>query len=166
MLSYVEGVERPYPVDADIEVVLRRIRRFHDLVPGVCHNDLAQRNTVWSSDGPVFIDWDLAAPGRAIEDVAHACWQFLGLGPQRDAAEVAPVVRRAADAYGLDDAGRSALVDEIVAWQRRSADGIEEGAARGLAPLQKLVDGGAVRGIREARQWVLEHRDVLAAALA
>jgi len=31
-----------------------------------------------------FIDWDLAVPGRRIHDVAHVCWQYLGLGPGAD----------------------------------------------------------------------------------
>ena len=77
------------------------VREFHDLTAGtplagdaevVCHNDLAPNNTVYSFDGPggaggaglrpvAFIDWDLAAPGRRIHDVAHVCWQYLGLGP-------------------------------------------------------------------------------------
>ena len=61
------------------------VREFHDLTPGtplagdaqvVCHNDLAPNNTVYSPGGsglrPVaFIDWDLAAPGQRIHDVAH-----------------------------------------------------------------------------------------------
>jgi len=63
-------------------------------LPGVCHNDLAPNNTVYSRNGagpgdggaglrPVaFIDWDLAGPGRRIHDVAHVCWQYLGLGPR------------------------------------------------------------------------------------
>ena len=28
-----------------------------------------------------FIDWDIAAPRMRIHDVAHVCWQYLGLGP-------------------------------------------------------------------------------------
>jgi len=52
----------------------------------VCHNDLAPKNTVYRNIGgslrPVaLIDWDLAAPGRRIHDLAHACWQYLDLGP-------------------------------------------------------------------------------------
>jgi Ser/Thr protein kinase RdoA (MazF antagonist) len=164
VLSWVEGEVRPPEpgrFDHDLPEVLRRVRRFHDLCPGACHNDLAPRNTVWTVDGPVFIDWDLCAPGRPVEDVAHVCWQFLGLGPQRPAPEVAPVLRRGVDAYGLPAADRSILVEEIAAWQQRCADGIEERAGRGEAPFRKLVDGGAVADIRASRAWVLDHRDAL-----
>ena len=81
--------------EASLVRVAELVREFHDLTAGtplagdaevVCHNDLAPNNTVYSPDGaglrPVaFIDWDLAAPGRRIHDVAHVCWQYLGLGP-------------------------------------------------------------------------------------
>jgi phosphotransferase family enzyme len=83
--------------EASLVRVAELVREFHDLTAGsslagdqevVCHNDLAPKNTVYRrpDDGaglrPVaFIDWDLAAPGRRIHDVAHVCWQYLGLGP-------------------------------------------------------------------------------------
>src|SRR5687768_4625021 len=47
VLSYVEGEVRPAPLDDDIETLLRLVRRFHDTAPGICHNDLSARNTVW-----------------------------------------------------------------------------------------------------------------------
>jgi tRNA A-37 threonylcarbamoyl transferase component Bud32 len=168
ILSWIEGDVRTGPCDDAVEDVFRLVRRFHDLAPDVCHNDLSPRNTVFPrerSRGPVFIDWDLAAPGRAIEDVAHACWQFLALGPDRTVDEAAPLLRRAADAYGLGAQGRAVLVDEIAAWQQRCADGIAERAAAGMAPMQALVDRGAVQDVREARAWVVAHRAALRAAL-
>src|SRR3954469_23391590 len=47
VLSWVEGEVRPPgpAFDDDLPEVLRRVRRLHDLCPGVCHNDLAPRNT-------------------------------------------------------------------------------------------------------------------------
>jgi Ser/Thr protein kinase RdoA (MazF antagonist) len=163
VLSWVEGEVRPLvpgAFDDDLALVLQRVRRFHELSPGVCHNDLAPRNTVWTSAGPVFIDWDLCAPGRPIEDVAHVCWQFLGLGPLRDddIGDVRVALAGGVDAYGLDAAGRSILVDEIAAWQRRCADGIEERAAKGEAPFRTLIEFGAVTEIRAAREWLLDRR--------
>lgn len=169
VLSYVEGEVRPAPVaDADLATVMRTIRRFHDLCGGtVCHNDLAPRNTVWPPGGgePVLIDWDLCAPGRPVEDVAHACWQYAGLAPS---APVDVAVRRvavAAEAYGLDAAGREVLVEEIGAWQQRCADGIEERAAAGHPPWIELVERGAVAEVRSARTWLGDHRAEFAAAL-
>jgi aminoglycoside phosphotransferase (APT) family kinase protein len=96
--------------------VAELVRQSHDLTVGtplaggqevVCHNDLSPKNTVYQDLGdglrPVaFLDWDLAAPGRRVHDVAHLCWQFLGLGP----SVVDPVVavrrlRLVCEAYGL-----------------------------------------------------------------
>jgi Ser/Thr protein kinase RdoA (MazF antagonist) len=170
MLSWVEGEVRPpgSTFDEELPEVLRLVRRVHDLCPGVCHNDLAPRNTVWAAGGPVFIDWDLCAPGRPIEDVAHACWQFLALGPQRQAEvqRVATALRRGVDAYGLDAAGRAIVVNEIVAWQERCADGIDDRARRGEPPFLKLVAAGAVADIRASREWVLDQRAAFEEAVA
>jgi hypothetical protein len=168
VLSWVEGEVRPPgpTFDGDLPAVLRRVRRFHDLCPAVCHNDLAPRNTVWTESGPVFIDWDLCAPGRPVEDVAHACWQFLFLGPAREPQDVVGPLRRGLDAYGLKAADRSILVDEITGWQQRCADGIEDRARRGEAPFQLLVDRGAVADVRASREWVLDHRRVFDDALS
>ena len=170
VLTYVEGELRPGPAsDGDLVAVLGVIRRFHDLCGGrVCHNDLAPRNTVWPVDGsaPVLIDWDLCAPGRPIEDVAHACWQFCTLGPAEDVATAARRVRLAADAYGLAAGERDLLVDEILGWQQRCADGIEERAAAGHAPWITLVEGGAVAEIRASSRWLAGHRALFDAQLA
>ena len=59
-----------------------------------------------------FIDWDLAAPGRRIHDVAHVCWQYLGLGPDTETRAAARGIRLICDAYRLD--GRSGIVDVIM----------------------------------------------------
>jgi aminoglycoside phosphotransferase (APT) family kinase protein len=107
--------------------VAQLVRQFHDLTAGtdlaggqevVCHNDLSPTNTVYRGVGArrrpaAFIDWDIAAPGERVHDVAHVCWQYLDLGPDTaDAAETARLVRLIADSYGMAD--RSGLVDTIL----------------------------------------------------
>jgi aminoglycoside phosphotransferase (APT) family kinase protein len=132
----------------------------------VCHNDLAPRNTVYRDTGgglrPVaFIDWDSAAPGRRIEDVAHMCWQYLRLGPEiSDAGDAARRIGVICDAYGLQN--REEVVDTILWWQDRCARGIESGAAAADPALVRLRDGGAAREVRSAHTWVRAHRDRLA----
>ncbi|CAM5238482.1 hypothetical protein SGLAM104S_09370 [Streptomyces glaucescens] len=127
--------------DACLVRVARLVRAFHDLdhrspaTDVVCHNDLAPKNTVYAVTGDAwrplaFIDWDLAAPGERIHDVAHVCWQYLDLGPGAgDPAEAARRMRLICDAYGLDR--RDDLVDTILWWQDRCRRGIEAGADRG-----------------------------------
>jgi aminoglycoside phosphotransferase (APT) family kinase protein len=100
LLSYLDGhaaLQAHQPAGVRSQVSLRGVgqlvREFHDLTAGsklagglevVCHNDLSPKNTIYRDGGtsprPVaFIDWDLAAPGRRIHDVAHVCWQYMDL---------------------------------------------------------------------------------------
>ncbi|MEV6345441.1 hypothetical protein [Actinoplanes sp. NPDC051851] len=108
-----------------------------------------------------FVSEVVAAPGERINDVAHVCWQFVGLGPGvRDAREAASLVRVVADAYGLAD--RSALIDTVLWWQDRCRSGIETAAAAGEPAMVRLRDAGVADAVRAAYEWTREHRDLLA----
>jgi aminoglycoside phosphotransferase (APT) family kinase protein len=150
------------------------VRQFHDLTADsglageeevVCHNDLSPKNTVYRDLGgglrPVaFIDWDIAAPGARIHDVAHVCWQYVGLGPQvGDAGDAIRLVRVIAEAYGLAD--RTGLVETILWWQDRCWRGIEAAADAGEPAMMRLRELGAADEVRAAHQWTIEHRSVL-----
>ncbi len=151
--------------DASLVRVARLVREFHDLTAGlagdeevVCHNDLSPKNTVYRDLGeglrPVaFIDWDGAAPGRRVHDVAHVCWQYLALGPGAEVRAAARGIRLIGDAYGLAD--RSALVDTVLWWQDRCRRGIL--ADRGPVG-ERLRAAGVVEEVRAQHDWVAEHR--------
>lgn len=182
MLAYLDGHVAWQPVqpaelfsDESLAAVARLVRQFHDLTAGsrlaggeqvVCHNDLAPKNTVYRDLGdglrPVaFLDWDLAAPGRRIHDVAHVCWQYLDLGPSiADPAVAGHGLRLLCDAYGLDD--RGSLVETIMWWQDRCWRGIEAAAATGDPAHVALRAAGAVEKVRAAWAWVAEHQHELA----
>ncbi len=68
---------------------------------------------MFAGDEPVaFIDWDDAAPGTRLFDLANAVWCFVDVG--EDGGPVAEQARRArlmCDAYGWRDS--DAIVDEI-----------------------------------------------------
>jgi len=185
VLSFVEGhvaweATQPAAVRSTESLVrvARLVRELHDLTAHsgltgdqevVCHNDLSPKNTVYRDVGeglrPVaFIDWDIAAPGARIHDLAHVCWQYVGLGPQiADVAEAARRVRLIADAYGLSD--RSGLVETILWWQDRCWRGIEAAAEAGEPAMVRLRDGGTARAVCAAYHWTDEHRQVLERAL-
>ena len=152
----------------------RLVRAFHDLTAGsklasgaevVCHNDLSPRNTIYRDLGaglqPVaFIDWDLAAPGRRIHDVAFMCWQYLDLGPRiAEVGDAVAGIRLMCDAYGLAD--RTELVETLLWWQDRCWRGIQASACAGTASGLALRDAGAITEVRAAWRWVSEHRDQL-----
>ncbi|WP_459754663.1 phosphotransferase [Streptomyces sennicomposti] len=181
VLSYLEGhvawePRQPAAVSSDesLATVARLVREFHDLTAGtplagdqevVCHNDLSPKNTVYQSSGgtlrPVaFIDWDLAAPGARIHDLAHVCWQYLGLGPSvTDVEEAARRLRLIVDSYELAD--RQCLVSTILWWQDRCWRGIESQADAGDVAMARLRNAGVVSHVRAAYQWVSDHRGAL-----
>nr|WP_272927100.1 phosphotransferase [Streptomyces sp. SID8382] len=181
VLSYLDGhvawePRQPAAVSSDesLVTVARLVREFHDLTAGtplagdqevVCHNDLSPKNTVYQlCSGELrptaFIDWDLAAPGARIHDIAHVCWQYLGLGPSvTDVEEVARRMRLIVDGYGLSD--RQRLVSTILWWQDRCWRGIEAQADGGDVAMARLRDAGSVRQVQTAYRWVSDHRAAL-----
>ncbi|MDG4858752.1 phosphotransferase [Streptomyces sp. T-3] len=185
VLSYLAGhvawePRQPAAVSSDesLVAVARLVREFHDLTADtalagaqevVCHNDLSPKNTVYrpvsGSLRPVaFIDWDLAAPGTRIHDIAHVCWQYLNLGPAvADVGEAARRMRLIADSYELSD--RRHLVSTVLWWQDRCRRGIEAGADAGDVAMVRLRDAGVVREVQGACQWVSDHRGALERSL-
>lgn len=186
ILTFIDGHvawEKTQPAEVRSEeslvAVARLVRQFHDLTAGsdlagdqevVCHNDLSLKNTVYRDLGqglrPVaFIDWDTAAPGARVHDVAHVCWQYVGLGPEvADVAEAARLVRLIADAYELSD--RSRLVETILWWQDRCWRGIEAAADAGEPAMLRLRESGAAAEVRAAYGWTAQYREVLEQALS
>jgi hypothetical protein len=185
ILSFLDGhvaweVLQPREVGSDESLagVAGLVRQFHDLTAGtplaagqevVCHNDLSPKNTVYRDLGaglrPVaFIDWDLAAPGARLHDIAHLCWQYLKLGPGvTDVSGCAGRMRLVCDAYGLTD--RARLVETVLWWQDRCWRGIEAAAAAGDPAMTALRDGGVAGSARAAHRWVAAHRRAFEAAL-
>ncbi|MFI6321157.1 phosphotransferase [Nonomuraea sp. NPDC050556] len=159
VLTYLPGTHGPV-TDASLVRATTLVRELHDLTAGtplagdqevVCHNDLSPANTVFDGALPYgFIDWDLAAPGRRVHDVAHLCWQWLDLGPNiKDLAKTAERVRLIADTYGITS--RTELLETVLWWQERCADGIER------AGIDKLIEAGVPAQVRAAREWTGAH---------
>jgi hypothetical protein len=181
ILSFLDGhvaweVLQPREVGSDESLagVAGLVRQFHDLTAGtplaagqevVCHNDLSPKNTVYRAGLPIaFIDWDIAAPGDRVADLAHTCWQYLRLGlGTADPGGSARRLRLLCDSYGLED--RSRLVGTILWWQDRCWRGIEAGAAAGDPAMTALRDGGVAGSVRAAHRWVAAHRRAFEAAL-
>lgn len=153
------------PYDA-LATAAATIRSFHDAVGGfigadqcawsdrgadpsgatevLCHNDLATWNLVRARDGRwVFIDWDLAAPGRRSWDLAWALLSLVPLMPdgghdeQRTADRLGVFVR----AYGREIFPADVL---SVAVERceREASVIHRLGEAGEAPYDRLLREG------------------------
>lgn len=201
VLSYLHGTvpsggaSPPYLWSAQtLRAVAGLIRRFHDAslgfvapddarwqptvaYPGggevICHNDLAPWNTVFINERPAgFIDWDLAAPGPRLWDVAFALWHFVPLygDPSSDPFDVTVFEPRSqrtrlfCDAYGLAD--RGPVIDMIVERQLAARAAIEQGAQAGDPAYERLRELGACDGILRQVHYVETYRHELEGALA
>ncbi|MEV0901428.1 phosphotransferase [Actinoplanes sp. NPDC049802] len=135
----------------------------------VCHHDSGPNNTVFRDGQPVaFIDFDFAAVGDPLEDVAYMAWSWcISSKPARgDAASQARQVRVLADAYGFSEGQRHRLVDAIEERFARNERFWGERAQHG----PPVISGPAVAEVlawtlRE-KAFVTRHRRVFAATLA
>ena len=179
-VSFIDGYvawERPWkPAVTSGETlrsVGRLVREFHDLTAGtalagdqevVCHNDLSPKNTVYTNDATraiAFIDWDLAAPGPRIHDIAFICWQYADLG---DLDRVIPQWRSLLTGYGPADT--TALIPSILRWQTQAANGIEAAANTGDPAMQHLQSLGVPATIRTHHDWIRTNADALSAGIS
>lgn len=190
VLSHLDGrvpwrerEDPAYFADAALTRLGEVIRALHDACAGtelaggaetVCHRDLSPKNTVYRhSDGgllPVaFLDWDLAGPGRRIEDVAFAGWHWAELGGEADRAELGRRCRLLCDAYDAAALGpplpRAELVDVMLAQIEGTWRGIDAGADRGEPGLRRLRAEGTVEAVRSWQKWLLRHRTAVAEGL-
>lgn len=147
-LAFIDGEVghdplKPYMLSDDIVVeAAQLLRRFHDITQHVvlpadaqfllplpadmpreviCHNDFAPYNCVFNDNHIVgLIDFDTAAPGARIWDIAYAVYRFVPLATDHHCRDTGwPTIpdRHArlklfCDAYGLED--RSALVETVI----------------------------------------------------
>lgn len=167
VLTYLPGVSvhphRTELLDADRSLIEigRLIREFHDasagfvppvdaqwqvLIPDVgadliVHHDLAPWNIVAGpAGGWGLIDWDVAAPGTRLWDLAYAAHGFVPLTADPTEARPDPArrLRVLVDAYGLDEDDRRRLVELLAARTRSMYDLLAHGAATATEPWATL----------------------------
>ncbi|WP_338033970.1 aminoglycoside phosphotransferase family protein [Kribbella albertanoniae] len=102
------------------------LRAFHDATRSaphrvICHHDPGPNNTIFRDNLPVaLIDFDTAEPGSPLEDLGYAAWTWCIASKHNDPTRQAAQVRVLADAYGLTQLQRGALVDAILERQSRN----------------------------------------------
>jgi hypothetical protein len=197
-LSFVDGEVpiAPYPGwalrDEALVSVAELLRRYHRAVAAfdpsghtwpravpagycaglLCHNDPNLDNVVFSGGRAVaLIDFDLAAPGSAVWDVACAARLWAPLREDADVPE--PLrgrslerVRLFADAYGLEAPDRERLPAAVRLAHEWAYDVVREAVDDGHAAFGRLWDGdgGRERAARSTR-WLEAHEEPMRKAL-
>jgi len=187
----------PYPpwsqTDTALASIARLLRRLHDASAGfdpsgfswndaladpvggsiVGHNDIELSNVVFRDGVAVaLIDFEFAAPGRAVYDLAQLARLCLPIEHEVDRnrmgwASPRPArLRLLADAYGLDRGGRA----ELLAAIDDAIDRIEAAALTrfGLGEASAaciLAETGGIEKYDRRRRWWNEHRDEFTEAL-
>ncbi len=137
----------------------------------IIHRDVAGWNLL-EADGVLtgLADWDLAGPGRLIEDFAYMAWHFTPLHPEvmGDGTAGPPVadrprrLRLLADTYGLTSDERQALLSEVAGMQVRQAARIADAALAGDQVSARLWAAGRfTENTARSLSWLAEHRQSL-----
>ncbi len=200
-LAFIDGDVPlpPYPdwsqSDVALVSIVRLLRRLHDASRGfdarglswndaladpaggplVCHNDVCPENVVFRGGRAIaLIDFEFAAPGRPVYDVAHLARLWVPIDDEFDRARLGwrqadrPArLRLVADAYGLDREGRADLlramddaIDRLETAVRRS---VEAGDPNAIEVWNRT--GGGARYDRRRRWWTRHHGELAAALL-
>jgi hypothetical protein len=199
-LGFIEGDVPlpPYPEWAQLDSVLVSIavlmRRFHDASrtfdatgstwsremadpeggPTICHNDVCLENVVFRHGVAVgLVDFDFAAPGRPVYDLAQMARMCVPIDDDVNAARLGwqPADRPArlrlvADAAGLDRVSRHELFTTLSDSIAGGGEFVRRRVAAGDPNFIEMWNemGGAERFDRRRRWWV-EHNEKFRNAL-
>lgn len=170
------------------------LRRFHDAQSGfvsppdaswseeladpeggavICHNDVCPENVVYRDGVAVaLLDFDFAAPGRPVYDLAQLAKMCVPLDTQEDAERLGrggldPIARLrvVADNYGLPP-GRTDFLDALASAIANGGEFVRRHVERGDQAFVKMWNtmGGQERYERRD-QWFEQHRQHFADAL-
>jgi Phosphotransferase enzyme family len=188
----------PYPAwsltDEALASVGKLLRRYHDAVssfapppdlswsdeladpsggPIVCHNDVCPENVVFRNGIAIaLLDFDSAAPGGRVWDLAHTARMCIPLRPPELAGErshLDPFHRLAvlAAGYGLDSVEHQSLVEAIVISKRLGTRFVERRVRAGEpAFVEAWEQRGGKAGDERLIAWLDENREAFLRALS
>ncbi|MDX6516150.1 MAG: hypothetical protein QOH73_1816 [Gaiellaceae bacterium] len=189
ILSFVAGDAALAPVpatDGAVAGIGRLLRRMHDAQAGfaapedaawqrapgaplegdvICHGDLFWPNVIFRAGEPcALIDWDLAAPGSRLDDLASAANFWVPLRDDRTAAAWGlPLERRSqrlralCDGYALDE--RAGLLAAVQAANERGFALYHQWGRDERRPgWAELWDRDGDRYLVAKQRWLDEHR--------
>jgi Ser/Thr protein kinase RdoA (MazF antagonist) len=189
----------PYPewslTDRALASVGRLLRRYHDAVRSfpqppphlhwsdeladpkgghiVCHNDVCPENVVFrNGEAVALLDFDLAALGRSVWDLANTARMWIPLRPPEVSGERAhldPFRRLAvlARAYGLESAEHRPLVEAIITSKRLGTRFVERRVSAGEPAFVEVWEQrGGKAGDERLIAWLDANGEAFLRALA
>ena len=174
LLRHMHDVAARVPIpDADwpTEFADPEAKNGKDLV--LCHNDVCHENVVFrNGEAAALIDFDFAAPGRPLWDLAFCAWYWVPTVPAAIAAvegldglDAPSRIRVLADAYGLDEAGRHAFVDLLPAVTATCRKFVNGRVAAGDPVFTKINADLDPQRWDKIQAWLAAHREEFLAAL-
>jgi hypothetical protein len=164
ILSYLEGetwLDSGSRLSDDLlEQAARAIRRYHDATAGsplaqgheiVAHHELGPHNTLFHDGHLVgFIDWDDAAPGTRLRDLANSVYHYVDVShwANQTADEQARRIHLMCAAYGWDDP--LALINDFEAELQQA-----------LRNHEQAVRTGAIKIFAEEVDWMRQRAQEL-----
>lgn len=141
----------------------------------ICHNDVCPENVVFRNQVAVgLLDFDLAAPGRRVFDLAQFARMGVPMDTDADAARLGRTLpfdpfrrlRVVADAYGLPP-DRREFLDALAGTIERGGEFVQRRLDEGNEDFVRMMaaSGGMAKFDRR-RAWFAARRDRFAAALA
>jgi aminoglycoside phosphotransferase (APT) family kinase protein len=105
---------------------------------------LAPWNLVINEDQWAFIDWDLAAPGSRLWDLAYAIHGFVPLTANTtyQRSDASHRLRLMADGYGLTEPQRRQIIPMLASRTRAMHTFLADQAAHGAQPWARLWQEG------------------------
>ena len=137
----------------------------------VSHQDYCPGNVVFRNGVPAaLIDFDLARPTTRVADVVNALYWWAPLlhpadrPPALAEADIPARVRLFADAYGMNAAQRSTLVDAAI-QRGRNASLTAKAAADADPVFRRWWNEGVKDRMPRAEAWLSDNADLMRAAL-
>jgi hypothetical protein len=141
--------------------------------PMVCHNDVCLENVVFQGGEAIgLLDFDFAAPGRPIYDLAALARMCVPIDDDHSAERLgwAPADRPArlgllAAAYDLGDSGRQELLAHLDRSMERGGTFIQRRVEAGDPNFMRMLEemGGMERCERGRRWWEANRHDFVSA---
>ena len=183
ILSFIKGEAGNYPLqpymrsDAVLEETARLLRAYHKAVADfpiptdwqpldgtpeplelICHNDFAVYNVIFQNERPVgIIDFDVAAPGPRIWDIAYTMYTFVPLSRHQmtddgepklydsveDQERIGRRIELFLSAYGTPEL-TSMLYETVLLRVEALIKTIHRKAAEGDEAFQRMIEEGHV----------------------